>query len=95
MALFVIAAEDKPGALDLRLKLRPEHLAYMAAHKDMVKLGGPYLDGKGDMAGSLVIIEAESMAAAQIFAAGDPFAQGGLFESSSVRPWRVTLGGLA
>jgi uncharacterized protein YciI len=95
MALFVIVAEDKPDALDLRLSLRPEHLAYMAAQGERVKLGGPFLGPDGGMVGSLVIIEAPDPAAAQAFAAADPFTTGGLFASCDVRPWRVTLGGLA
>jgi uncharacterized protein YciI len=95
MALFVIVAEDKPDALDLRLSLRPEHLAYMAAQGERVKLGGPFLGPDGGMVGSLVIVEAPDLAAAQAFAAADPFTTGGLFASCDVRPWRVTLGGLA
>jgi len=35
------------------------------------------------------------LAAAQAFAAGDPFAVAGLFASSKVEPWRITIGGFA
>jgi uncharacterized protein YciI len=95
MALFMITADDKVGALALRVALRPQHLAYMQTHASMIKVAGPYLNADGDMAGSLLIVEAETLAQAQTFADGDPFAQGGLFATSSIRPWRVTLGGLA
>ena len=64
MALFVISYIDKPNALALRMKTREAHLAY-AHGKDApakVKLGGPYLDEKGDMAGSLIIVEAADKA---------------------------------
>ena len=47
------------------------------------------------MAGSLMIIEAESLEAAEAFHAQDPYTRAGLFERSSVEPWRVTIGALA
>ena len=39
---------------------RPAHLAYAHDEKNpaKVKIGGPYLDEKGDMCGSLIILEA-------------------------------------
>jgi uncharacterized protein YciI len=43
----------------------------------------------------MLVVEAADLAAAQAFAAGDPFAVAGLFESSKVEPWRVTIGGFA
>jgi uncharacterized protein YciI len=97
MPLFVITAYDKPGALAVRLEHRPAHLAYMADHGDVVKLAGPFLTAAedGEPRGSLLVVEAEDRAAAQAFAAGDPFAVAGLFESSKVEPWRITIGGFA
>jgi len=97
MPLFVITAVDKPGALPVRLEHRPAHLAYLADHADMVKLAGPFLTTAedGDPSGSMLIVEAADLAAAEAFAAGDPFAVGGLFESSKVEPWRITIGGFA
>jgi len=97
MPLFVITAVDKPGALALRLERRPAHLAYLADHAGTVKIAGPFLTAAegGDPFGSLLIVEAADLAAAEAFAAGDPFAVAGLFESSKVEPWRVTVGGFA
>jgi uncharacterized protein len=43
-------------------------------------------DGK-TMCGSLVVIEAASLDAAQAIAAGDPFAEAGLFAQVEIRPW--------
>ncbi len=92
MAFFAIVASDKPGALDLRTALRPEHLAYLTAHAHMLKVAGPFLDADGQMDGSLLIVEADSIEEVQAFAADEPFAKGGLFESLVIRPWRLTLG---
>ncbi|TGV73338.1 hypothetical protein EN788_72185, partial [Mesorhizobium sp. M2D.F.Ca.ET.145.01.1.1] len=48
---------------------------------------GPFLDADGKPDGSLVMIEAVDMTAAQVLAASDPYAKAGLFESVEIRPW--------
>jgi hypothetical protein len=95
MALFVLVCIDKPDSLALRMATREAHFAYAGAAGRGVRLGGPFLDAAGEMAGSLIIIEAEDMAAAKAFNAGDPYQQAGLFESVEIRPWRNTFGGIA
>jgi uncharacterized protein YciI len=96
MPLFVISYIDKPNSLPLRMKTREAHLAY-AHSKDApakVRIGGPYLDDKGDMAGSLIIVEASDKAAAVRFTENDPYVKAGLFTSIDVRPYRLTIGTL-
>lgn len=88
--LFVIAATDKPNSLELRMATRAAHFDY-AKETGAVRLGGPFLDAKGDMAGSMIIIEAADLAAAKAWAANDPYAKAGLFASSDVRPWKATF----
>lgn len=95
MPLFVLSCIDKPGALDLRMATRPAHLAYMGEQSHRLKLGGPLLNAEGQMAGSLLIIEAPDLAAAQAFADNDPYAKAGLFERVDLMAYRITLGGLA
>jgi len=90
MPLFVISWRDKPGSLDLRMANREAHLAYVHGQDGRVKLGGPYLDEEGRMSGSLIIYEADSLEAAQAFHAQDPYKLAGLFETSTVTPWRLT-----
>ena len=96
MPLFVISYIDKPNSLPVRMANRPAHLAY--AHDEnnpaKVKLGGPYLDDKGEMAGSLIIVEAPDKATAVRFTENDPYVKAGLFSSIDVRPYRLTLGNL-
>ena len=94
MPLFTITWMDKPDSLEVRMAARERHLAYVAAHSDMVRLGGPFLDGEGRMIGSMIVVEAESLGAAQAFHAADPYREAGLFDASDVRPWRVTLGAI-
>ncbi|OJU10787.1 MAG: hypothetical protein BGN86_15725 [Caulobacterales bacterium 68-7] len=94
MALFVILAQDKPGGLDLRMSTRPEHVAFLEGLGASLKVAGPFLDAEGKPNGSLVIIEADDLAAAQAIAAADPYAKAGLFASAEVKPWRVGVGSL-
>jgi len=94
MPHFVLHCIDKPDSLDLRMATRPAHVEYLKGHGEAVRLAGPYMDDAGDMRGSLLIIEAEDLAAAQAFAAADPYARAGLFARVEVRAFRAGLGKL-
>jgi len=94
MATFVIICIDKPASLDLRLATRQAHFEYIRANPGIVRLGGPFLDASGEMAGSLIVAEVADQAAAQAFTDNDPYTLAGLFERREVRPWRATVGAL-
>jgi uncharacterized protein YciI len=93
--LFVITAFDWPGALERRLQVRPAHLEYLAGRAGRIKVGGPLLNDNDQPIGSLLIIEADDRAAADAFAAGDPYRIEGVFERVEIRPWRAALGAWA
>ena len=86
----MISWRDRPGVRDKRMAAREAHLAHIHAQGDKVKLGGPYLDENGQMCGSLIIIEAESLDGAKDFHAKDPYTLAGIFETSTITPWRLT-----
>ena len=89
--LFAIVCTDRPGSLDLRLATRVNHIAYLTTYAERIVHGGPVLDTDGRPCGSLLIIEAEDRAAAEGFAATDPYAKAGLFESTVIRPFRAVF----
>jgi len=91
MPLYVMSCRDKPNSLDVRMAAREAHLAYMKSLGDVVKLGGPYLDGQDQMVGSLIIVEAESLAHAHGISEKDPYRLAGLFETVEITPFRATL----
>lgn len=91
MPLFHFVGLDKPGALQVRLDNRPAHLEYA---KGYVRVGGPILDEAGQPMGSAMIIEADSLEDARARLAADPYAQAGLFASTELHPWRLSLGGI-
>ncbi|BAQ71201.1 Ycii-related protein [Rhodovulum sulfidophilum] len=88
---FVLICRDKPGHLEIRKANREAHLAYVA-ETGVVVQAGPFLDEAGEMCGSLVILDVEDKAAAEAWAANDPYAGAGLFESVSVQAWKKVVG---
>ncbi len=89
--LFALICTDRPASLDLRLATRPAHMAYLATYADRVVQGGPLLDPDGRPCGSLLLIDVEDRAAAEGFAASDPYVRAGLFESTIIRAYRTVL----
>jgi uncharacterized protein YciI len=94
MPTFVLMNVDKPDSLALRLANREAHLDYCRANGEIIRLGGPLLSEGGDMAGSLLILEVDDIAAAQAFSDNDPYTLAGLFERRDVRPFKVTFGAM-
>ena len=88
--LFVVTAIDKENSLSLRLATRDAHFAY-ARETGVIKLGGPFLNARDEMAGSLIVFEAPDLDAATRWHAGDPYVKAGLFAHSEVRPWKMTF----
>lgn len=87
--LYMFHCTDKAGAAPVRADNRAAHLAYLEANADRIFVAGPLLsdDGQG-MVGSLLIVECADEAAAKAFAADDPYAKAGLFQSVEIRAWR-------
>jgi len=88
--LFVVTAIDKENSLALRLATREAHFAY-ARETACIRLGGPFLNAKDEMAGSLIVFEAADLDAARRWHADDPYVKAGLFAHSEVRPWKMTF----
>ncbi|ARC87170.1 YciI family protein [Rhodovulum sp. MB263] len=88
---FALICRDKPGHLETRKANREAHLAYVA-ETGVVVQAGPFLDEAGEMCGSLVILDVADKAAAEAWAANDPYAGAGLFESVSVQAWKKVVG---
>ncbi len=89
--LVALIAHDKAGALDLRMQNRPAHVDYLGS-TEMVHLAGPLLAPEGGMIGSLVVLDVPDMATAEEWAANDPYAKAGLFESVTLTEWKKVIG---
>jgi uncharacterized protein YciI len=86
--LFALICTDKPNSVDLRMSVRPDHLAYLESLGSALKAAGPFTDDDGKPAGSLVIIEAADKEEAKAMAGNDPYAKAGLFAAVDIRPWK-------
>ena len=89
--LYALLCTDKPNSVELRAKVRPEHVAYLVSLGEALKLAGPFLNDDGGPIGSLVVIEAESRTSAQEITANDPYNKAGLFAAVEIKAWRWTL----
>ena len=90
MPHFALICRDKPGHLETRMANRESHLAYLTGYEGLFT-AGPLLED-GAPVGSLVVIEAAARAAAEGFAAADPYAQAGLFASVEISEWKKVFG---
>lgn len=86
--LFALICTDKPGSLDVRLKARADHLAFLESLGGGLKAAGPFTDDGGSPIGSLVVIEAADRKAAEAVAAKDPYTKAQLFAAVEIRPWK-------
>lgn len=82
---------DKPGHLHIRQENRPAHLDHIQT-SGIVEMAGPFLSETGDMIGSLVILTVDSLDQARDWAANDPYAKAGLFQSVDIREWKKVIG---
>ncbi|WP_215753473.1 YciI family protein [Acetobacter sp. P5B1] len=89
--LFAVICTDRPGALEIRKATREKHLAFLENYKQAIQFAGPQLDVNGTPCGSLVLLDVPDRAAAEGFAAADPYAEVNLFESVIVRPLRIVF----
>ncbi|MEO6396024.1 MAG: YciI family protein [Devosia sp.] len=92
---FAIVAHDQPNALAQRLAVRPDHLKHIESLGAKMLLAGPFLDAKGDMCGSLIVIEAADLAEAEAICARDPYVTEGLFATYTVTPFRLSINNTA
>jgi uncharacterized protein YciI len=83
--LFVIIGHDARDAKDRRPTTRPAHLAHLEplARAGRVVLAGPLTDG----AGSLIVVEAASLAEVWDLVGRDPYVTNGIFERVEVHPF--------
>ena len=88
---FALVGLDRPNAVADRTRIRPEHLKHLEALGEALLLAGPFLNEQGEGVGSIVIIEAASLAEARAAFGRDPFMREGLFDQVTIKPWKATI----
>ena len=81
MPWSALIARHRPDGIEHRKQHRPPHLEHMARldAAGRIRYGGPLLNEKGEMGGSLVILEADDLEAARKTYAEDPYVVHGVF----------------
>ncbi len=93
---YAIIAEDKPNTLSQRLAARPDHVARLKQLQAEGRLfvAGPHpaIDSEdpaeAGFTGSLIIAEFANLAAAQVWAADDPYIAAGVYHHVTVKPFK-------
>jgi uncharacterized protein YciI len=89
---YAFLCHDKPGATEIRKANRDAHLTHLRSVVDQIFAAGPLLGEDGQsMIGSLLVVDFPDRKAAEAFAANDPYAKAGLFQSVTVTPWKKVL----
>ena len=96
---YAIISEDIANRLDKRKAARPAHLARLQQLTDEGRLliAGPHpaIDnenpGDAGFTGSLVVAEFNSLQDAQAWADADPYLAAGVYQRSTVKPFKKVL----
>jgi uncharacterized protein YciI len=90
---FLLIAYDgtDSGALDRRMKCRPEHLEKIALLKKAGQFicGGAILDATEQMIGSMILYEAENRAYLDKLLEKEPYVFNKVWEKIEIRPFRL------
>jgi uncharacterized protein len=88
MPLYVMFGRDGGNGPAIRASTRPAHLAWLDSLGAAVRLAGPLQgDDGGSPTGSMILVEAESLAAAKALFAEDPYAREGLWARQDILPF--------
>lgn len=97
--LYMIVGIDVADSLSKRQSVRPAHLArleQLKAEGRLVLAGpNPAIDcenpGDAGFSGSLIVAEFTSLAAAQAWAAADPYIEAGVYANTIIKPFKQVL----
>jgi uncharacterized protein YciI len=91
---YLLMYQLAPDYLERRPQFRSEHLrlAWQASERGELILGGALAD---PVDCAVLLFQGDSSAAAERFAATDPYVKNGLISSWRVRPWNTVVGATA
>ncbi|MGL5949726.1 MAG: YciI family protein [Aeromonas sp.] len=96
---FLIFAQDNPHSLSARKAARPAHVARLQQLRDEGRLltAGPHPalalqdPGAAGFTGSTIIAEFASQAAAEVWAAADPYVAAGVYAQVTIKPYKAVF----
>ena len=92
MPRFLLECAVDPARLDIFTAKRAEHYEFLIAHQSEVLFGGPArAQPDGPPQTMIIVIEAASADAAEVFISAEPYNRNGGFSHVSVRPWNQVI----
>jgi uncharacterized protein YciI len=86
---YIIETWDKPDHLDLRLRVRQDHIRFLESEVQKLLAAGAKLSDDGEtMLGTIYIVDVETREEAEEFVSRDPFTIAGLPQEVKIRRWR-------
>ena len=90
--LFMVRFTDRPDRAEVRAKFLDAHMAWLEAHREAIRLGGPLrVEPESVPAGAMWLVEADSREAAAALFADDPFWVNGLRAGVEILQWRKAV----
>ena len=97
--LYTFVCQDVENSLEKRLSVRPAHVARLVELQGQGRLvaagPNPAIDsddpGPAGFSGSIIIAEFDSLEAAQRWADADPYIEAGVYQSVTVKPFKMVL----
>lgn len=91
--LFAFIGTDKPGMLQTRLDVRPDHVEFLndLNSRGALKFAGPFLDKDEKPCGSIVVIDVADRSEAEKIFSSDPYAKAEIFAMSEIKRWNWTF----
>jgi uncharacterized protein YciI len=87
--MYAIICFDHANSAPLRDKHRAAHQDFLKNNSSRILYGGPLKDAPdGPSTGALIVIDCATQEEAEAFIAADPFKQGGVYESVTVRAFK-------
>ena len=96
---YLIYSEDVENSLELRIKVREQHLGRLRElqNEGRLLLAGPCpaIDsndpGAAGFTGSLIVAEFNSLSQAQAWADADPYIAAGVYKKVTIKPYKKVL----
>lgn len=90
--LYAIMAWDAPGAAARRSAHRAAHFAHIETIMDRIAIAGPLYADDGSFAGSLLVVKADSLDAAETILKSDPYFTGDIWGRWDIRRFHAAAG---
>jgi uncharacterized protein YciI len=84
---YMIYTRDRADGTPLRDTHRAEHYAYLRQHAHRLIASGGIQDEDRRYVGGMIVLDVDTLAEAEAFAAADPFTRAGLFEQVVITRW--------